>query len=74
MRRLAVAILLLSAVAACSGIDVYDGERSLNRREIAPGPGLFTGPAGRWTILRRDLSNADDPAAGNHTTEGTMAP
>ena len=74
MRRLALAILLLLAVAACSGIDAYDGERSLNRREIVPGPGLFTGDAGRWTILRRDLSSADDPAAGNHTNQGTMAP
>jgi hypothetical protein len=76
MRRLALALLLPLAVAACAGIDAYHGERSLNRREIAPGPGLFTGEAGKWTILRPDLPSADrDAPTDDHTSsEGTTTP
>ncbi len=75
MRRLVVAAVLPLVFAGCSGIDAYDGERSLNRREIAPGPGLFTGEAGKWTILRRDLARPDrDAPTDDHTTEGTTAP
>jgi hypothetical protein len=75
MRQLAVAVLLSLAVAACSGIDAYDGERSLNRRGIPPGPGLFSGPAGEWTIMRREPAIQDRAGpADDYTSEGTTKP
>ena len=75
MRRLVVAAVLPLVFAGCSGIETHDGERNLNRREIAPGPGLFTGPAGTWTILRRDLPSPDQGnAAGEPSSEGTTTP
>ena len=75
MRRFAVALFLSSAVAACSGIDADDGERSLNRRGIPPGPGLFTGPAGEWTIMRREPVRPDRAApVDDHTSERTTPP
>jgi hypothetical protein len=55
MRRLVVAALFPLVLAGCSGIVTHEGERNLNRRELAPGPGLFTGEAGAWIILRREL-------------------
>ena len=53
MRRLAVALLLTLTVAGCGSLQTYEGERNLNRREIPPGPGLFSGPAGKWIIVRQ---------------------
>jgi hypothetical protein len=75
MRLSAMALLVALAVAACGSLDAQDGDRSLNRRGIPPGPGLFTGEAGEWTVLRRDLPGAPEHAtADDHTNEGTTVP
>lgn len=75
MRRLAVVLLVPMAVVACAGIDAYDGERTLDRRGIAPGPGLFTGPADEWTIPRPGPPGAGrDAATDGPTSEGTTTP
>ena len=75
MRRLVVAALLPLVFAGCSGMEAHDSDRNLNRRDIAPGPGLFTGEAGLWTILRRKLPNpVRDAAVGDLTIEGTTRP
>jgi hypothetical protein len=75
MRQLAVAALLALFVAACSGIDAYEGERSLNRRQIPPGAGLFTGQSGQWTIMRRELPGPGQEQAGDDaSSERTRQP
>jgi hypothetical protein len=75
MRPYVVAALLPLAVAACGDLANHSGERSLNRREIAPGPGLLTGPAGTWIILSRDLPSPNKgDTAGAPSSERTTTP
>ena len=37
---------------ACSGVDMSPGTTSHARRDMAPGPGLFSGNKGEFVILR----------------------
>lgn len=50
MRFAAGLICLL--LMACSGVDMKPGETSRNRREIPPGPGLFSGSDGEFVVFR----------------------
>lgn len=65
MRALA-AVLGLLLLVAC-GVEIKPGERSHARREIPPGPGLFTGKQGEFVIFR--LEDETEPAEPNGATE-----
>jgi len=56
--RAAAAALACLLLVAC-GVEIKPGERSHARREIPPGPGLFTGQQGEFVIFRlQDESEA----------------
>ena len=52
MRAVAAALACL-LFGAC-GMEIKPGERSHARREIPPGPGLFTGQEGEFVIFRME--------------------
>lgn len=62
IRSIGIALAALT-VAACA--DVRPGATVHNRKEIPPGPGLLSGAAGEFAILRgRPTRAAVDPNAG----------
>ena len=65
MSRLVVrcaALLLGSALVACSGVEMKPGETARNNREIRQGPGFLTGPSGEFVIFRVDSTESAEPA------------
>ena len=62
IRSIGIALAVLTVVACA---DVRSGATVHNRKEIPPGPGLLSGAAGEFAILRgRPTRTADDPNAG----------
>jgi len=57
--RLACAILLSLATAACSGVDLGQIDETVDSREEMPGPGIFADDKGE-TVLKW-TSDSDDP-------------
>lgn len=39
-------------LAACAGVEIKPGEKSHARRDIPPGPGIFTGKDGEFVLFR----------------------
>ena len=59
--RIVAAALACLLLGAC-GVEIKPGERSHARREIPPGPGLFTGQQGEFVIFRvEDEADAAEP-------------
>ena len=62
--------LALAGLMLCAcGLEVKRGERSHARREMAPGPGLFTGQEGEFVIFRVEGA----PAEGEEKKEAEEA-
>jgi len=60
------ALLLLGfclLAAACADLDMKQGSKSMARRDIAPGPGLLTGPTGEFVIFRVEGSPTEEAPA-----------
>lgn len=66
MRIIAAALACLLLVAC--GVEIKPGERSHARREIPPGPGLFTGQQGEFVIFRVE-EEADAVAPAEESPE-----
>ena len=64
MRLLAI-ILAGLLLHACEGVEIKPGEGSHARREVPPGPGLFTGKTGEFVLFRVE----DDPAEDEEEEE-----
>jgi hypothetical protein len=47
--------LLLGLVAGCSAADLEPGNLGPRGRDMPAGPGLFSGPAGEFTVIRRPI-------------------
>lgn len=60
--RAACVMLAGLIIAGCA--EMRPGQTSYNRREIPPGPGLFTSEEGEWVIYRKQ-----EPVAAEETTE-----
>ena len=70
-RTLIVAVGLLLGLSAC-GMEPFDAPRS---QEIPPGPGVFTGQSGAFTISAPSRSERQPPAQsqGAPTSSGGAA-
>ncbi len=64
MRSLA-ALLAGLVLAACAGVEIKQGQGSHARRDVAPGPGLFTGEEGEFVLFRVEGDSAEDGEAGD---------
>jgi hypothetical protein len=55
MRHLVLVLTLLLGSIGITSCDHIKGDKEyeLDPRAIKPGPGLFTGRSGHWTILRK---------------------
>ena len=63
MRR-AIVLAASLLLAACAGVEIKPGEKSHARRDIPPGPGLFTGKDGEFVLFRleEEPGEAETPA------------
>ena len=64
LMAIAFASLLLTACA-----EMKPGSVSHARREIPPGPGLFTGKQGEFVVFRAVDRSADDAAADREAAD-----
>ena len=64
----AALLLLTGLLVACSGVEIKPGETSHARREMPPGPGLFSGEDGEFVIFSQggapNTDDGEDPGAG----------
>ena len=58
--RLVAVVLACFVAVSCGGIEIKRGETSHARREIPPGPGLFTGSEGEFVLYRLNEEPGED--------------
>ena len=58
--RVLAALLAGLLLNACNGVEIRPGQGSHARREVPPGPGLFTGKSGEFVLSRGDKVSAKE--------------